>query len=156
MNARSTSQLLYLIAKLKPEAWDAIHPHGPKISAASREYLIAMAVKGFAAELSNRAAAKKLGSIQQVLVKAAGQRLVSDYNDDDWCPTPFPGPPVPVPGPGPSPFSRLSWAMLNPQPLPPKELSREIGGYLLILSEATSVSEASKELAGVGNSLLRG
>jgi hypothetical protein len=45
--------------------------------------------------------------------------------------------------------------MLNPQPLPPKELQREIGGYLLMLSEATSVEEVAKELGNIGNRLVR-
>ena len=44
--------------------------------------------------------------------------------------------------------------MLNPQPLPPKELDREIGGYLVMLSEATSQKTAAKELQSLGHSLM--
>jgi hypothetical protein len=45
--------------------------------------------------------------------------------------------------------------MLNPQPLPPKALQREIGGYLLVLSGATSLEGVAKELETIGNSLIR-
>jgi hypothetical protein len=44
--------------------------------------------------------------------------------------------------------------MLNPQPLPPKDLEREMGGYLVMLSEATSQQAEAKELQSLGNSLL--
>ena len=78
MNARRSSLLLYIIAKLKPEAWDAIHPHGPRVSIASREYMIAMALKGFASELGNRGIAGKLAGAQKALVKFAAGRLAAD------------------------------------------------------------------------------
>lgn len=152
MNARRSSLFLYIIGKLKPEAWDAIHPHGPKVSIASREYMIAMAVKGFASELSNRGVARKLEGVQKTLVKFAGERIAADYDDDNWCPTGK----VPIPIPEPGPFG-LSFeeVLLNPQPLPPKELQREIGGYLLVLSGATSLEGVAKELETIGSSLIR-
>ena len=156
MNARKSSMLLYLIGKMNPKAWDAIIPHGPKVSAAAREYMIAMALKGFSAELSNRAVSGRLASIQKMLVKSAGPRLVADYGDDDWCGTPWPKRfPFPFPEPDPFPWFSFSDVMLNPQPLPPRALQKEIGGYLLLLSEATSHEEAAKELQSVGNSLIR-
>jgi hypothetical protein len=159
MNPGHTSLLLYLLAKLKPEAWDAIIPHGPKVSVAAREYLIAMSLKGFAAQLSNRAVVRKLGGIQQSLVRFAGERLAANYGDDDWCGTPWPRHfPFPVPGPGPDPFAGFSFSdvMLNPQPLPPKESQRQIGGYLLLLAEATSLEGVAKDLQAIGKSLVRG
>lgn len=152
MNARSTSYFLYLIGKLKPEAWDAIHPHGPRVSVASREYLIAMTVKGFAAELGNRAVARRLAAVQKTLVKFAAEQIAAGYDDDDWCGTGRPR--IPLPGPRPFGFS-FEDVMLNPQPLPPKELQREIGGYLLMLSEATSQQGAAKDLDAIGKSLIR-
>ena len=72
MNARSTSRFLYLIAKLKPGIWDVIHPHGPRVSIASREYLIAMAIKGFESELSEHADVGKMADLQRTLAKFAG------------------------------------------------------------------------------------
>jgi hypothetical protein len=151
MNARSISRFLYLIAKLRPEAWDAIYPHGPRVSIASREYLIAMAIKGFQTELSEHTDVGTLGGVQKVLVKFAGERIVADFDDDNWCLTGKPR----IPLPGPRPFGvSFDEVMLNPQPLPPKELQREIGGYLLMLSEATSVGEAAKELGSIGNRLV--
>lgn len=152
MNARSTSYFLYLIGKLKPEAWDAIHPHGPRVSVASREYLIAMAVKGFAAELGNRAVARRLSAVQKTLVNFAAEHIATSYDDDDWCGTGRPR--IPLPGPRPFGFS-FEDVMLNPQPLPPRELQREIGGYLLMLSEATSQRGAAKDLDTIGKSLVR-
>lgn len=154
MNARKSSMFLYLVGKLNPKAWDAINPHGPKVSAAVREYMIAMALKGFSAELNNRAVSGRLASIQKKLVESAGPRLVADYADDDWCGTPGPKR-FPFPEPDPFPWFSFSDVMLNPQPLPPKALQKEIGGYLLLLSEATSHEEAAKELQSVGNSLIR-
>ena len=160
MNARHSTLHLYLIAKINPQAWDAIIPHGPKVSPAAREYLIAMALKGFSAELSNRAVSARLAGIQKRLVESAGSRLAADYGDDDWCPRPWHIKiPIPVPGPrrpDPAPwFSSFAEVMLNPQPLPPKAAQKEIAGYLLLLSEATANQEAAKELQAIGNSLMR-
>jgi hypothetical protein len=148
MNARSTSRFLYILAKLRPEMWDAIIPHGPKVSNASREYMIAMAIKGFESELDPRAHNGRLAELQKTLVTHASERFAADYDDDNWCATGRPRP-------GPHPFGFLSdEIMLNPQPLPPKELQREIGGYLLMLSEATALNDVSKELESIGNALL--
>jgi hypothetical protein len=152
MNARRSSLFLYIIGRLKPEAWDAIHPHGPKVSIASREYMIAMAVKGFASELSDRAVGRKLAGVQKTLVKFANERIAADYDDDNWCPTGRV--PIPIPEPGPFGFS-FEEVLLNPQPLPPKELKREIGGYLLVLSGATSLQGVAKELETIGSRLIR-
>ena len=152
MNARRSSLFAYIIGKLQPAAWDAIHPHGPRVSLASREYMIAMAVKGFASELGNRAVARKLAGVQKALVKFASERMAMDYDDDNWCPTGRVPVPIPVPGPFGSPFEEV---LLNPQPLPPKELQREIGGYLLVLSGATSLEGVARELETIGRSLIR-
>ena len=154
MNARKASMILYLIGKLNPAAWDAIIPHGPRVSIASREYMIAIAIKGFSAELSNRAVGRKLDDIQQMLVKFAGDRLAQDFNEDDWCGTPWPRR-FPFPEPDPFPWFSFSDVMLNPQPLPPKELQKEIGGYLLMLSEATTLKEVANGLESIGNSLIK-
>lgn len=148
MNPRRSSVFLYMLAKIRPEAWDAIIPHGPKVSVASREYLIAMALKGFSSELANKAVAQRLGALQKNLVAFAGQQLSADFDDDNWCGTPYPG------KHGPGPVSFFEEVMLNPQPLPPKDLDREIGGYLVMLSEATSQQAAAKELQSLGHSLL--
>jgi hypothetical protein len=151
MNARRSSLFLYIIGRLKPEAWDAIYPHGPKVSIASREYMIAMAVKGFASELGDRGVARKLAGVQKTLVKFANERIAADYDDDNWCPTGRV--PIPIPGPGPFGFS-FEEVMLNPQPLPPKALKREIGGYLLVLAGATSLQGVAKELETIGSKLI--
>jgi hypothetical protein len=146
---------LYLVAKIKPEAWDAIIPHGPRVSQASRDYMTAIALKGFAAELGNRAVTQKLAGVQKALVSSAAGQLAADYDDDNWCGTPWPHR-FPVLEPEPSPWFSFNDVMLNPQPLPPKELQNEIGGYLLLLSEATSVQSAAKDLKSLGGSLLGG
>lgn len=159
MNGRKTTAFLNFIVKLKPQAADAVFPHGPKVSRAGREYLIAHVVKGFAAELNNRALSAKLARIQTRLVESAAESLVADFDDDGWCGTiprpPFPWPgPVPGPDPDPYPWRAFSDVMLNPQPLPPKEHQREIGGYLLLLSEITSLDDVAMELQSIGNGLL--
>jgi hypothetical protein len=162
MNARKTTAFLNFLVKLKPEAADAVFPNGPRVSRAGREYLIAHAIKGFAAELNNRALAGKLARVQLRLVESAAQSLVADWDDDGWCgtivrlPFPFPGP-VPGPDPDPNPWRTFSEVMLNPQPLPPgKQLQREIGGYLLLLSEITSVDNVATDLQSIANGLLGG
>ena len=152
MNARRSSLFLYLIGKLNPKAWDAIHPHGPRVSLASREYMIAMTIKGLASELNNRVVARKLSGVQKALVKFAGENIVAGYDDDDWCPTGRV--PIPIPRPGPFGFS-FEEVMLNPQPLPPKESQREIGGYLLMLAGATSLKDVAQELETIGTGLIR-
>lgn len=156
MNARKISMLLYLIARIRPEAWDAIIPHGPRISLASREYMIAIALKGFSSELGSRAVTQKLAGAQKALVSFAGGQLAADFEDDNWCGTPWPKK-FPGPGPEPDPYPWFSFGdvMLNPQPLPPRELQKQIGGYLLLLSEATSLEGVAKDLKSVGSGLLR-
>src|SRR5688572_14668635 len=119
MNARKSTAFLYFLGKLQPKAWDALFPHGPRLSRAGREYLIAQSIKGFAGEIMNRAISTKLAGIQKRLVEASAKSLVADYGDDDWCPT-RPKPPIPFPEPGPFPWFSFSDVMLNPQPLPPK------------------------------------
>ena len=148
MNPRRTSLFLYLVAKMRPEAWDAIIPHSPQVSVASREYLIAMALKGFSAELHNKTVAQRLGPIEKTLVSVAGQQLSADFDDDNWCGTPYPG------KHGPGPLASFEEVMLNPQPLPPKEVDREIGGYLSMLSEATTQPSVAKDLQALSNTLL--
>src|SRR3569623_519673 len=148
MNPRRSSIFLYMLAKIRPEAWDAIIPHGPRVSVASREYLIAMALKGFSSELANKAVSQRLVALQKNLVAFAGQQLSADFDDDNWCGTPYPG------KHGPGPVVSFEEVMLNPQPLPPKDLEREIGGYLVMLSEATSQQATAKELQSLGNSLM--
>lgn len=152
MNARNISMFMYMIAKMKPQIWDVIGPTGLKVSPASREYMIAIALKGFSSELGNKVDTKKLVSIQHTLVKFASDNLASGYVDDDWCGTLGK---VPIPVPVPTPWSSHAEVMLNPQPLPPAELQKEIGGYLLLLSEATSQQDVAKDLQSIGNSLLR-
>ena len=157
MDPRRSTFLLSIIAKRHPEAWDAIAPHGPKLGVATREYMIAMALKGFSAELGSGATTARLKKAQKDLVSFAAGRLVKDYEDDNWCPLP-PRPPLPVPvpspGPGPDPWPiSFSEVMLNPQPLPPRELARQIGAYIVLLSEATTVKEVAKELHSIGTGL---
>jgi len=153
MNAEQISILLYLHVRIPPEAWDAIFPQGPKVSVAAREYMIAMALKGFSAKLSNRKVLRQLREIQTALVSFAGGQLAADYDDDDWCGTRWPGK-FPVPHPWP-------WLLvsneLNPQPEPPAPvMSKQIGGYLLLLSQATSQKEAAKQLETIGKTLVGG
>lgn len=158
MNARQSSMFLYIIAKINPSIWDVIYPHGPKVSASAREYLIAMTIKGFSAELNNRAVSGRLAGIQKILVESAASGLAADWDDNDWCPTPWHWKipiPFPVLRPDPQPWFSFSEVMLNPQPLPPKALQKEIGGYLVLLAEVTGNQEAAKELQSVGKSLLR-
>lgn len=155
MNARKASMFLYLIGKLKPAAWDAINPHGPKISIASREYMIAMAIKGFSTELENRTVGRKLSALQKALVDFASAHLAQDFGDDDWCGTPF-SRPFPFPEPDTFPWFSFSDVMLNPQPLPPKARQKEIGGYLLLLSEATTLAEVANGLQAIGDNLISG
>jgi hypothetical protein len=163
MHARRSTFLLSILGKLRPQAWDAIVPHGPKIGVATREYMIAMALKGFSAELGAGATTARLKKVQKELVSFAAGRLVADYDDDNWCPTPprpplshpVPSPiPVPAPGPDPDPWPiSFSEVMLNPQPLPPRELARQIGAYIVLLSEATTIKDVARELHAIGSEL---
>jgi hypothetical protein len=154
MNAEQLTMLAYLGVKIPPQAWDAIFPMGPRISRAAREYFIAQALKGFSARLTNRKVIEQLNKIQKTLVDFAGGQLAVDYDDDDWCPTGRPRK-IPVPHPFPWPWLMFS-DELNPQPEPPiSDLSKQIGGYLLLLSQATSQEPVAKQLETIGNSLMR-
>ena len=48
MSLSSNAFLVYMITKVKPEAWDAIIPHGPKISVGTRDVVSSMVVKSIA------------------------------------------------------------------------------------------------------------
>ena len=148
MNTKQLTMLAYLGARIPPQAWDAIFPMGPKFSTAAREYFIAQALKGFAARLRNPKIVGQLKTIQRALVGFAAGQLAADYDDDNWCGTP--------PRPHPWPWLLVS-DELNPQPEPPlTELAKETGGYLLLLSQATSQPEAAKQLEAIAKTLMGG
>ena len=152
MNARRSSLFLYIIGKLQAGSLGRNSSARPQSVRRLTGVYDRDGGQRVASELRNRAVARKLAGVQKALVKFASERIAADYDDDDWCPTGRVPIPIPVPGPFGSLFEEV---LLNPQPLPPKELQREIGGYLLMLSGATSLEGVARDLETIGRSLIR-
>jgi hypothetical protein len=94
------------ILKIPPEAWDAIIPHGPKVSQHLVEYMVAGVVRDIGSKIKDKELQAKLSSIGKEIATSASRGLVQGWEDgDDICP---PWPPFPWPWPwrdkeGPSP-----------------------------------------------------
>ena len=149
-----SSRIRFLIrfAKIPPEMWDFIVPHGPAIkSHAIREYMMAGLVRDISQQITDREIAYQVKSIGAKMVKFASAHLVNGWEDgDDLCP---PWPPFPRPhfsyDPDPQPWLAAEADELNPQPLPP----HTIASALKVLAQLTSLPEVQEQLKDIGNKL---
>jgi len=83
------------ILKIPPQAWDALIPHGPKVSQKLVEYLAAGVVRDIAQQVKDESVKRKLMGIGKDLARSASAGLVQGWEEgDDICPPwpPFPGP----------------------------------------------------------------
>lgn len=100
------------ILKIPPQAWDALIPHGHKVSQKLVEYLAAGVVRDIAQQVKDESVKKKLMGIGKELARSASAGLVQGWEEgDDICP---PWPPFP---PFPGPWIWLE-DILKPQPDP--------------------------------------
>jgi hypothetical protein len=167
MNLTSRTSFLVLMAHLKPEMNDAIIPYGPKISEGSRHVMASMVIKSITRQIKDPNIAKELQWVGSNLFEAGAKSM--NYDDDDWCPT-IPRhhfeTPDPVPWlwkirasfePQPEPWRSIlgeAEVMLNPQPLPPHELSY-FGALLTLLADAVSLEKIPDVLRNIGASLMK-
>ena len=144
MNLSSITSFLVLLANLKPEIYDALIPHGPKISQGTRNVMASTVIKSMTHEIKDADIVKELQKVGNRLF-SAGIKSMS-YQDDDWYAITY----KPYFGLSPeSWFFERQEVMLNPQPLPP----REQGYYdalLTTLAKAVSHKEASEVLSNIG------
>ena len=114
----ATSELLQIIGRINPAAWDFIIPHGPLVgprgaAAASRADIAALNPQPLPPEPDPwliEAAAMARELVQQAVFDSMrGQSDPGWVREiiDDWCGTPWPRKwPWPWPGPGPDPDPR--------------------------------------------------
>ena len=113
-NAVSYLTLLSIIGRISPEAWDAIHPHGPVLGISesvlsSRIERLALNPQPLPPRDAFLVGAADLAHeiVRQALsIEARGESSLSFVSDtiDDWCGTPWPRKwPLPFPRSGPTP-----------------------------------------------------
>lgn len=139
------------IIKIPPQAWDALIPHGPKVTQVFVEYMVAGLVRDVARQVSNKSVSKTLMSLSRDMAKASTNDLVAHWDDGDICPPWWPFP-WPWPGPWPGPWPEWD-KIFNQGPPDPFPLLRVKGieqlllaDVLVSLSEVTVNVEFSKAL----------
>ncbi len=98
--AKNTFTLAQKVALLKipPNAWDAIIPHGPKVSQNLVDYMAACVVRDMARLTHDRAVQSKLTALGREMAAQSSKGLVNGWEDgDDICPPWPPFPPIPWP-----------------------------------------------------------
>ncbi len=142
----SRLQFLAVLAQSNPHLWELIHPHQPKYSIATREYMIAGVLRDIARQMPNKDLAAKAFNIGRQMVDFASSNLLAGWEDgDDICPPLRHFPPFPFPEPDPNPWYRFDLAALNPQPLPPAEIGVALRG----IAEMTSMNDLKDEINGI-------
>jgi hypothetical protein len=120
----NTTAFLAIIGRIPPQAWDAIIPHGARVSVRNPAELVALNPQPLPPrEAYLVAAAEMAHSVASLAVEAdvRGEQsgFVSEFIDD-WCGTPWPKKwPWPWPGPG-----------EGPDPEPWIETGRAIGAIV--------------------------
>lgn len=139
--------------KIPPEAWDAIIPHGPKVSQALVEYMAAGLVRDIAKLVKDKAVQTKLTAIGKEMAGFASNGLVQGWEDgDDICPPYPPFPPRPWPWRG-------DFSKQEPSPQPWKISSVEqvvLADLLLSLADITSSRELGAQLKDAASALSKG
>jgi hypothetical protein len=158
--SKSTLELLSKarFLKIPPEAWDAIFPHGPRISQGLVELMTAEVIRDIAGKVKMPGVKTKLMSIGKGLAGFSERGLVQGWEDgDDICPPwprPFPWPWSDVFEPIPEPWK----GKLGPQPDPWRLGAIEqviLADLVLSLSGVTTSKEFSTQLAEVGVAMLK-
>ena len=158
MSLSSNAFLIYLITKVKPEAWDAIIPHGPKISVGTRDVASSMIIKTVAKAIVDPKLSYELDKLGKSLFEQGTTTMSASYDYDDWCGTPYPHHwPLPFPF---FEFEQTAFTsiadevMLNPQPLPPHD-QRYFGGVLSLVALSVSSKEIGAQLNKISEQLLK-
>lgn len=148
-----SARLRFLISfvRIPPEMWDFIVPQGPVLrSAASKEYVMAGIVRDIAKQVHNRELSEQIRSAGSEMVQFAANNLVNGWEEgDDLCPLIPHHFPIPHYGPQPEPWIDVNIAALNPQPLPPAQLS----SALKVLASLTSLKNVAEQLREISNSI---
>jgi hypothetical protein len=135
------------ILKIPPQAWDAIIPHGPKVSQRMVEYFAAGVIRDIATLVPDKATKQRLMRTGRDLATTVSSGLVQGWEDgDDICP-PWP------PGSG-------SWwgETLKPQPLPWKVKTIEqfvLADLIASVAEVTTNETISAQLKETAFVLVR-
>jgi hypothetical protein len=95
---QSRMEFLATFGLIPPEAWDVVHPQGPRISAVAKEYLYGQIVRDIAKGLpaGMKKSAEHLMEAGREMTTFAAQGLVAGWEEgDNLCPEwfkPFPRP----------------------------------------------------------------
>lgn len=88
------------LLKIPPQAWDAIIPHGPKISQHMVEFMAAGVVRDIAKLIKDKTLQTKVMNLGREMAAGTSKGLVAGWEEgDDICPPWFPFPPLPWPWP---------------------------------------------------------
>ncbi|BCT66852.1 hypothetical protein [Nitrosospira sp. NRS527] len=104
--------------KIPPEAWDALIPHGPRLSRPLIEFMAAGVVRDISGLIRDRQIGIKVKAIGKEMASNASKGLVQGWDDgDDICPPwgRWPFPPIPWPQWG----SVTNVAAIHPEPKGP-------------------------------------
>lgn len=148
--ARNISARMNFLVKfglVPAEAWDFIIPHGPRFSAATKEYAMAGVVRDIAKNLPDKAMQKRLLSAGKSMVEFASKGLINAWEEgDDICP-PW-TPPIPWPGPTPDP-DPIPWLVTR------TETISTYSNALKLIAGMSNVPAVSKQLSEIAATLSR-
>lgn len=148
--ARNISARMNFLVKfgiLPAEAYDFVFPHGPRFSAATKEYAMAGVVRDIAKALPDKALQKKLLGAGRSMVEFSSKGLINGWEEgDDICP------PWRIPWPGPRPGGGG-----DPDPDPwffaRTEGLSEYANALKVIAGLSKVPAAAKQLQEVAGAL---
>ena len=152
--AKNTFTLAQKVALLKipPNAWDAIIPHGPKVSQNLVDYMAACVVRDVARQVHDRALQTKLTALGREMAAQSAKGMVNGWEDgDDICPPWPPFPPVPWPH-----REELSSKFEAQAPWTTESVDQAVlAGMLLSLANVTSSPAACETLKSSAVTLAR-
>jgi hypothetical protein len=148
-----TTSLLFkaMFLKAHPEAEDAIHPHGARLSQRFVEQMAAGVVRDIALQVGDKAVQKRLHEIGRQMAGSASRGVVQGYDEgDDLCP-----PPLHWPWPGPRWFGQ----QFGPQPEPWKVSLVDqliLADLLMTVATVTTHEEFSTQLKNSSIEIVKG
>ncbi len=148
--ARNISARMNFLVKfgiLPAEALDFVFPHGPRFSAATKEYAMAGVVRDIAKALPDKSLQKKLLAAGKSMVEYSSKGLINGWEEgDDICPPywhPWPGP---IPGGGGDP-DPIPWFTARHEGI------SEYANALKVIAGMSKVPSVAKQLNEIAGAL---
>lgn len=143
-SVKSRLQALASLGVLPAQALDAVFPHGPILSKATKELALAQIVRDIALQVPFKEHKARLLAIGRKQVDFASSGLLAGWEEGDdlcppWKPFPFPWPPS---GPLPDPWFEF-------------ENLLDHARSLRLIAQLTTIGDAGKELEDIAAELGR-